>query len=106
MLNQSDPKEYILGSGETHSVKEFIDLACKYAGLNNTNWIIDENIPENTKLMCNEHVIIKISNRFYRPAEIDILLANPDATYKELNWYPKSNFDMLVKKMIMHDINI
>lgn len=105
MLNQDQPDEYILSSGETHTVKEFIDIACKYAEISDVHWQIDEQNELNTKLYSGETVILEISEKFYRPAEVDLLLGDSTETRNKLNWEPKISFDELVKRMVEHDIN-
>ncbi len=106
MLNQEKPKEYLLGSKETHTVKEFIELACMHAGLEDIKWQIDEASPENTKLYYKDSVIVKVSKKFYRPAEVDILCGDATDTFMELNWYPKVTFEKLVEKMVKHDMSL
>ena len=104
MLNRDIPKEYLLSSNSEHSVKDFVDLSCKYLELD-VKWLIDEQNPINTKLVLknNNHPIITISEEFYRPAEVDILVGNSKSTWEELNWEPKTTFENLIKKMIDHD---
>ena len=106
MLNQDQPREYVLSSNETHSVKEFLDLTCEYAGLD-VEWFIDEENPLNTRLSIkNGPVIMKISEDLYRPAEVELLYGDSDETRKAIGWEPKTNFKQLVKKMIDHDIQL
>jgi GDPmannose 4,6-dehydratase len=105
MLNQEKPYEYVLSSNETHTIKEFIDLTCKFAGLE-TEWKIDETNPLNTILLCDNNIIMKINEKLYRPTEVDLLYGNSIETRKKLNWEPKTNFEQLVKKMITNDINL
>jgi GDPmannose 4,6-dehydratase len=105
MLNREEPREYVLSSNETHTVKEFIDLTCKYAGLNVT-WEIDEEDPLNTVLLCNGTPIVKINAKYYRPAEVDILFGDSNETRKAIGWTPKISFNQLVKKMIEWDISL
>jgi GDPmannose 4,6-dehydratase len=108
MINQETPREYVLSSNEIHSVKEFIDLTCKYAGLENEKlkWIIDENNPLNTVLLYNGITIIKINEKLYRPAEVDLLYGDSNETRLALGWEPKVSFQDLVKKMIEWDISL
>lgn len=103
MLNQPEPREYVLSSNETHTIKEFIDLACKYAKLD-VEWAIDENEPLNTKLLYKGKVILNIDSDFYRPAEVDLLYGDSTETKKVLNWEPKICFQELVKKMVDWDL--
>jgi len=108
MLNMETPREYVLSSNETHTVKEFIELACDAAELE-YKW--EENGNElDTKLIVrssNENqVIMKISEDFYRPAEVDLLYGDSSETRKVLNWKPKVGFKDLVRKMVNHDIEL
>ena len=105
MLNQEKPREYVLSSNEIHSVKEFIDLTCQYAGLD-VEWKIDELNPVNTILLCKEQVILKINEDLYRPAEVDLLYGESTETRNALNWIPKTSFNELVKKMVVNDIQL
>jgi len=105
MLNQKEPREYVLSSNEIHTVKEFIDLTCEYANLN-TKWIIDIENPLNTVLMCNDKIIVKINENLYRPAEVELLYGDSSETRIAIDWEPKISFNMLVKKMIDNDINL
>ncbi len=105
MLNQENPKEYVLSSNETHSVKEFVDLSCKYAGLD-VRWDIDQNNPLNTKLYYQDKVILKINENYYRPAEVNLLIGDSTETRKNINWEPKYSFNDLVKRMVDNDIKL
>ena len=104
MLNQDTPREYILSSNETHTIKEFIELSCKYADLD-YKWVITDNELD-TQLIVDNQVIMKINKKFYRPAEVDLLLGDSLETRKILNWEPKVSFEELVKKMTYHDLSL
>lgn len=107
MLNQSYPREYILSSDETHTVKEFLDLACEYAGISEyLTWKIDEQNPLKTVLLYKDTVIVKINEQLYRPAEIEILYGDSSETRKTILWEPKVSFKQLVKKMIDWDLQL
>jgi len=103
MLNQEKPREYVLSSNETHTVKEFIDLACEYANLN-VEWKIDDKNPLNTTLLCKNQVILKINEDLYRPAEVELLYGDSTESRSALKWKPKTSFSSLVKKMVENDI--
>lgn len=105
MLNQKEPREYVLSSNEIHTVKEFIDLTCEYADLK-TTWQIDEEDPLKTVLLYNNTVIVKINEKYYRPAEVDLLFGDSNETRKAIGWTPKISFNQLVKKMIDWDISL
>ena len=86
MLKQPKPDEFVIGTGETHSVKEFLEESFKIIG--KKNW----------------QNYIKIDKRFYRPTEVDLLIADPSKARRKLNWQPKTGFKDLVKLMVEHDI--
>jgi GDPmannose 4,6-dehydratase len=112
MLNQNTPKEYILSSGKTHSIKEFVEKSFYYAGLTELYWK-GEN--ENSELLLPDYllkegnvkskVLVKINPKYYRPAEVDLLLGDSSLAEKELNWKPKISFDSLVERMTIYDIH-
>ena len=103
MMNQELPREYVLSSNETHSIKEFIDLTCEVAELN-IQWSEDKNDETKTILTCNNHIIMKINEKFYRPAEVDLLYGDSNETRRAIGWEPKITFKMLVTKMTLNDI--
>jgi GDPmannose 4,6-dehydratase len=109
MLNQDKynpnydgaPKEYVFSSNETHTIKEFAEKAFAHAGIKG-EWIGEG---EHTMYVSNDKkILIQINPKFYRPAEVELLLGNSDKARKELNWKPKISFDNLVKKMVEWDI--
>jgi GDPmannose 4,6-dehydratase len=109
MLNQDEPKEYILSSNETHSIREFVEKAFESVSING-HWSY-ENLDNKDKRPENEvfrkdtgEILVKINPKFYRPAEVDLLLGDSSLARKELNWQPKTSFDQLVKKMVENDI--
>ena len=104
MLNTETPREYILSSGETHTVKEFIELTCKFAELD-FKWQETDNELE-TKLLVDGKIIMDISEKYFRPAEVELLFGDSTETIKTLKWKPNVSFEQLVKKMIVNDINL
>jgi GDPmannose 4,6-dehydratase len=87
MLQQPKGDDYVIATGETHSVREFLELAFKHVGL---DW--------------QKHV--EIDPRFYRPAEVDRLIGNADKACKVLNWSPKTKFADLVDLMVDADVKL
>jgi GDPmannose 4,6-dehydratase len=85
MLQQKKPGDYVIGTGETHSVTEFIDVAFRYAGLD----------PK-------KH--IKIDKRYYRPTEVEYLVADVSKAKRELGFEAKIRFNDLVKIMVDADM--
>jgi GDPmannose 4,6-dehydratase len=85
MLQQPTPQDYVVGTGQTHSVRQLVELAFSHAGL---DW--------------NRHVVS--DPRYYRPAEVDLLLADPSKACRELGWTPKVAFEELVAMMVDADL--
>lgn len=104
MLNKNEPNEYILSSNESHSIEDFINISCQCLNLD-YSWKKTDN-PLDTKLYVNDYLVMKISEKFFRPADLDIMIGDCSGTLKELNWKPKINFENLVKKMTLHDYNL
>ena len=88
MLQQDIPDDYVIATGETHSVREFLELAIKYAGLTGA--------PED---------FVEIDENFKRPAEVDLLVGDSSKAFKKLGWQPRINFNQLVKKMVDNDLS-
>jgi len=112
MLNQEKAKDYVLSSGETHSIREFIDKAFETAGVvgmwhgkrtkEELSLIRDYVVQNQTQ----SSVLVRINEKFYRPAEVDLLLGDSTPARTELGWKPKVTFDMLVEKMVKNDIEL
>lgn len=86
MLQQEKAEDYVIATGETHSVREFLDEAFGLVGL---DW----------------KKYVEIDPRYYRPAEVDLLLGNPAKAKEKLGWKPKTTFKELVKIMLEYDLN-
>jgi GDPmannose 4,6-dehydratase len=104
------PCEYVFSSNETHSIKEFIELAFKFININGY-WKNDTNDGINEKYYYindnNEEVIlVKINPSFYRLSEVDILFGNSNKARDELGWLPKISFNTLIEKMVKNDIEL
>lgn len=110
MLNQEKPNEYVLSSNETHSIREFIELAFKEVAIEgcwhgngiNEEFSVVNHILEEYGLKSS--VLVKINPQFFRPAEVDLLLGDSNLARKELNWIPKYSFQDLVKEMVTSDL--
>jgi len=105
MLNQDrkDPKEYILSSNETHSIREFVEEAFNFAGFHRSicRWE-GEGLEE--KYFHGSDLFVEVNKDFYRPAEVDLLWGDSSKARKELGWEPKTTFAQLVKKMVDLDV--
>jgi GDPmannose 4,6-dehydratase len=85
MLQQEQADDYVIGTGQTHSVEEFVRIAFDHVGL---EW--------------RRHVVV--DPLFYRPAEVDLLLANPAKARSHLGWEPQVSFEQLVTRMVDSDL--
>tara|TARA_Y100000310_G_scaffold342619_1_gene446608 strand:+ start:795 stop:1841 length:1047 start_codon:yes stop_codon:yes gene_type:complete len=100
MLQQQEPDDYVIATGETHSVKEFVEEAFKVIGIN-VEWE-GEGINQIGKY--NGEVIIKVNKKFFRPAEIDLLIGDYSKARNKFGWRPKTSFKELVRMMTINDI--
>lgn len=113
MINQEgQPKEYLLSSNETHSIREFIELAFNAAGIRGV-WSNPFGKPEDEKYLLSDDGVlatkryvplISVNPKFYRPAEVSLLHGNSTEARKELEWTPKNSFNDLVNRMVKSDI--
>lgn len=100
MLQQDNPDDYVLATNETHSIKEFVNLAALECGME-LKW---QGSGKDEKAYFDGMVIVEIDERYYRPAEVDVLLGDYSKAKEKLGWEPKTKFNELVKIMIKHDI--
>lgn len=101
-------REYVLSSNETHTIREFVELAFKHAGINGV-WVGDS--LDNKFFSIKPYPIpvvhkclVSINPEFYRPAEVDLLLGDSSLARKELGWSPKVSFEKLVERMVSWDL--
>jgi len=85
MLQQDEPDDYVIATNETHSVKDFVELAFDYVGLNWRDYVV-------------------IDKQFYRPAEVYLLKGNYSKGQTQLGWEPTVQFPDLVKMMVEFDL--
>ena len=106
MLNQSvsPPKDYVLSSGETHSIREFVERAFEYAGY--TGEFKGSGLKETFSIghQSKNVTVVRIDPKYHRPAEVELLLGNSIPAQQEMGWYPEISFCNLVKKMVDYDI--
>lgn len=101
MLQQDTPDDYVIGTGETHSIREFVEVAVSTIGIAG-HW--EGTGTDEQFISSNGQVIVKVNPEFYRPAEVDVLIADPRKAYQELNWIAELKFKDLVSAMIVHDM--
>ncbi|MCM1035146.1 MAG: GDP-mannose 4,6-dehydratase [Paludibacter sp.] len=102
MLQQEQPEDFVIATGEMHTVREFCTLAFHYAGIELT-WkgerVDEQGIDQNGR------VLVKVDPRFFRPTEVEQLLGNPTKAKTVLGWNPtKTSFEKLVQLMVEHDL--
>tara|TARA_B100000287_G_scaffold76052_1_gene68093 strand:- start:641 stop:1288 length:648 start_codon:yes stop_codon:yes gene_type:complete len=88
MLQQNKPDDYVISTGETHSIRDFLDVAFGEIGITDWNKYVGQD------------------SRYMRPAEVDVLRGDSSKALNELSWTPKTSFRELVKKMIHSDIKL
>jgi GDPmannose 4,6-dehydratase len=103
MLQQDEPDDYVISTGETHSVREFLEETFKQVGIeiisNGKKGIEEEYLRKD-----NGKTIIKIDPKYFRPAEVEFLLGDSTKAFKKMGWKPKIMFKELVKIMVDYDI--
>ena len=100
MLNQEKPKNYVLGSGQMHTVREFLEESLKCAGIEFKSSGKEEDEKYHTK---DDLLIFEVNRKFYRPAEVHELCGDPSLAEEELGWTRQTDFQGLVKKMYKSD---
>ena len=100
MLQQDVPDDFVLATGETHTVREFVELAFKSIG-HSITWSGDEINEIGTDETG--RVVVRINPKFYRPAEVELLIGNPTKAKTVLGWSPKITFEELVNRMMVSD---
>jgi len=102
MLQQDKPDDYVIASGETHSIQEFVELAFKTAGIDivwEGRGVEEKGIDKKTG-----ETLVEVSSEFFRPAEVDILMGDYAKAKEKLGWQPRTKFDDLVSIMVDADI--
>jgi GDPmannose 4,6-dehydratase len=94
------PKEYVFSSNETHTIKEFVEKSFVIAGIKG-DWIGQN---EHLMYVLDHKTLVQINPKFYRPAEVELLLGDSTKAREELGWAPKVSFDNLIEKMVKSDI--
>jgi GDPmannose 4,6-dehydratase len=107
MLQQDEPDDYVLATGETHTVREFVEKAFGFAGLP-IKWVgptgtVDEiGVEEGNE----DRVLVRIDPAYFRPTEVELLLGDPTKAKNKLGWVSKTPFDSLVREMVEEDIKM
>jgi len=102
MLQQDVAEDYVIATGEQHSVREFLEVAAKEVGIA-IRWE-GEGVNEKGYDTSNGRCIVEVDPRYFRPAEVETLLGDPSKAYKKLGWKPTTSFVDLVAEMMREDL--
>jgi GDPmannose 4,6-dehydratase len=102
MLQQEKPEDYVIATGETHSVRAFVELAFKETEIE-IEWR-GEGLNEVGVDASTGKVLIALDARYYRPTEVDILIGDPKKAREKLGWKSRIGFEKLVKMMVEQDL--
>ena len=102
MLQQDEPDDFVIATGETHSVREFVELAFGEVGIE-IQWR-GEGVDEVGVDAATGDVLIEIDPRYYRPTEVELLLGDPTKAKEKLGWEAKVELRELVKMMVKGDV--
>ncbi len=102
ILQQKKPDDFVLATGETNTVRKFVELAFKEVGIE-VNWE-GKGINEVGKNSKNGDIIVRVDKKYFRPAEVDILLGDYSKAKKQLKWSPTISFNQLVKEMVLSEM--
>jgi GDPmannose 4,6-dehydratase len=102
MLQQETPEDYVIATGEQHSVREFIELAARELGIA-IKWE-GNGIDERGINAANGKTIVSVDPNYFRPTEVETLLGDPSKAKANLGWEPRISFETLVKEMVQADL--
>jgi len=104
MLQQDNPDDFVIATGETHSVREFVELSFKNVGID-IQWE-GQGVNEKGIDAATGQVLVEIDPRYFRPTEVDLLLGDPTKAREKLGWQPSVSFPELVKMMVQEDLKM
>jgi GDPmannose 4,6-dehydratase len=104
ILQQSEPDDYVLATGETHSVREFVELAFAEVGIS-IEWN-GAGVEEKGRCSKSGRTLIQIDPRYFRPTEVDLLLGDPAKARAKLGWKHEIGFEQLVRDMVAADLQV
>jgi len=107
MMQVDEPDDYVLATGETHTVREFVEKAFKVVGTT-IKWTGPKGTVEEVGVDADDESreLVKIDPRYFRPTEVDLLLGDPTKAKKKIGWYSKTSFDELVREMVEEDVKM
>jgi len=104
MLQQTKPNDYVISTGKTFTIKEFVNRTAKKIGLK-IRWT-GKGINEKAIDIKNKKILIECKKRYFRPLEVEYLRGNSHKAKKLLKWSPKISIDNLIDEMIEHELEI
>ena len=104
MLQQNEADDYVISTGETHTVREFVTLAFKAANME-IEWYGTSD-KEYATLKENNKIVVRVNPKFYRPAEVELLIGDCSKAEEKLGWRRNINYEQLVKLMVDNDLNL
>lgn len=104
MLQQDKPDDYVIATGEMHSVKDVVEFAFRDVGIE-INWE-GEGLDKKGMNTATGEILIEVDPRFYRPVESSLLVGDPSKAKEKLGWMPRVNFEELVKMMVKNDLEL
>jgi GDPmannose 4,6-dehydratase len=104
MLQQEKADDYVLATGETHSVRKFVDLAFGECGIE-LRWE-GEGVNEKGYNVATDEILVEVDPKYFRPTEVDLLIGNPTKAQRELGWKHKYDLSALVKDMVQSDLKL
>ena len=102
IMQQQEPDDYVLATGEKHSVREFAEKAFAHIG-RPIEWR-GAGVEEKGIDQLTGQVLIEVDARYFRPTEVELLLGDPSKAHRRLGWHHKTTFDELVKEMVEADL--
>ena len=100
MLQQDEPDDYVIATGEQYSVREFVEKAAPFFGIK-IEWM-GEGLDEVGYDWSTKKTIIRVSDRYFRPTEVESLLGDASKAKKVLGWEPEITFDQLIEDMVLY----
>lgn len=102
MLQQNEPDDYVIATGEQHSVREFVQVAAAELGM--TIEFSGEGIGEKGVNPANGKTVVAVDPRYFRPTEVETLLGDPTKGKAKLGWEPRISFQEMVSEMVQADL--